>query len=422
MSSYASLWLGNHDFLAMYKDVDSEIATLFRENDLERGRSHVTRSTGEEWDQDYVAYHVARMAMLDRLDVMGFTRTAMLSDFQIAKATDVDSIEKALHPESNCVGPSISERAASLNAASFDDWVEAIRYIILNDLAWSVESIPKGAPPLARLIATPNSREYLGYPHRDVRLLVRAALEAFPEEPEIVLDISDLVYNGWITEGVIERVAASRVWHHSAAEPILVLTEGKTDSRVLRAALKVRSPHLVGFFVFADFEEFGVEGGADPLVKLVRGLAASKVNSRIVALFDNDATGVSALRRLRSRKLPTNIVTSVLPDLELARNYPTIGPGGMLLMDINGKACGIEMYLGETCLRRPSGELAPVRWKSYDAASGSYQGELEEKNVVLSAFEGKVERGEQLDWSGLDLIISHLRSSFARSSPQPPHP
>ena len=418
MSSSAFLRLGEHDMVETRNHVDPEIATLFRRADLERGVMHVKRSTGEEWDQEWVAYYVPREKMLDRLNVMGFTRAAMLADFVAAKAEDISDLGE--DPGRGSDRAQAAARAIVLADAVFEDWVEAIRYFLLNDFCSRKSQIPDDAPPLVPIVAESRVGDALSniwfvwYPHRDIRFLVRAVIEAFPEEPEIVLDITDLVDGGWVDDDVVESIASDRAWLHSAAEPILVLTEGKTDSRVLRAALSARHPHLVGYFNFADFEEFGVEGGADPLLKLVRGLAASKITTRIIALFDNDTAGRAALRKVNTKPLPSNIVTCVLPDLPLAHEYPTLGPGGQLTMDVNGTACAIEMYVGETCLRRQDGELIPVRWKGFDAVSGSYQGELEDKYAVLRAFEHRLESGREIDWSGLDAVMEVLRSAFTQ--------
>lgn len=46
------------------------------------------------------------------------------------------------------------------------------------------------------------------------------------------------------------------------------------------------------------------------------------------AIFDNDAAGHEALASLKSIALPSNIRAITLPDLEFARDYPTIGPHG----------------------------------------------------------------------------------------------
>lgn len=53
------------------------------------------------------------------------------------------------------------------------------------------------------------------------------------------------------------------------------------------------------------------------------------------------------------------------------------------VMDVNGQAAGIELYLGERALRE--GEtLRPVRWTGFVSAANAYQGEVEGKNQVLA--------------------------------------
>ena len=74
-----------------------------------------------------------------------------------------------------------------------------------------------------------------------------------------------------------------------------------------------------------------------------------------------------------------------LPDIELATNYPTIGPQGAHLVDVNGLAGSIELYLGRSALTR-NGDLRPVRWSGYLASAGVYQGEVEGKGEVEAAF------------------------------------
>ena len=74
-----------------------------------------------------------------------------------------------------------------------------------------------------------------------------------------------------------------------------------------------------------------------------------------------------------------------LPDIELGRSYPTIGPQGTHDSDINGKACGIELYLGKTALSSASG-LRPVRWTGKDQKMGVWQGEIDNKIAVRESF------------------------------------
>jgi hypothetical protein len=131
---------------------------------------------------------------------------------------------------------------------------------------------------------------------------------------------------------------------------ITLLTEGITDSRILKASLNEFYPEARDLYSFVDFEEFKVEGGASPLARLLRGFAGAGLTDRFIAIFDNDAAGHEALASLKSIGLPPNIRAIPLPDLELARDYPTVGPTGKVNTDINGTAVSIESFLGQNAL------------------------------------------------------------------------
>jgi hypothetical protein len=85
--------------------------------------------------------------------------------------------------------------------------------------------------------------------------------------------------------------------------------------------------------------------------------------------------------------LPSNIKVLRLPDIELAKSYPTIGPQGEHLVDVNGKAAGIELYLGKQNLISTEGMLTRVRWRGYSDKMAAYQGELEGKADIVKRFE-----------------------------------
>ncbi|HEY2541077.1 MAG TPA: HEPN/Toprim-associated domain-containing protein [Stellaceae bacterium] len=144
---------------------------------------------------------------------------------------------------------------------------------------------------------------------------------------------------------------------------ITLLTEGVTDSRILSVSLSEFYPEARDIYSFVDFEGFKVEGGASPLVRLLRGFAGAGLTDRYIAIFDNDAAGHEALASLKIIALPSNIRAITLPDLEFARDYPTIGPTGKVSADISGAAVSIESFLGRDALIR-DGELRPCDGRS----------------------------------------------------------
>jgi hypothetical protein len=171
-----------------------------------------------------------------------------------------------------------------------------------------------------------------------------------------------------------------------ALEKIVVLTEGRSDSRILLSSLERIFPHLKHMYSFLDHSSFRAPGGVGDLERLARGFAGAGVSNRVIAIFDNDTAGVAAAQRLLRAGLPATFRVLVLPDLEFARSYPTLGPTGPIDADINGRACGIELYCGPAALTGDDGQFCPVQWTGYDSALKRYQGEPLEKEKIKERF------------------------------------
>lgn len=255
-----------------------------------------------------------------------------------------------------------------------------------------------------------------GFFSDDPRYFVRSFLELVGGSVPVVLDLTDLAENeyfdpgenthdSWFTLDAVE---------YSRTTPTIVLTEGSTDAWILRESLKVIYPHLVGFFSFMDFEAARPMGGASALVNVVKVFVGSGIKNRIIALFDNDTAGRSSLLQLRQLHLPKNFSACTLPDAASLKRYPTVGPHGASFEDLNGKAGGIEMYLGERVLGRGKNRI-PVRWTSYDAKLDSYQGEIADKNAVHQRFKDLVKSSiegakvNREDWMDLRLVWNQLK-------------
>jgi hypothetical protein len=104
----------------------------------------------------------------------------------------------------------------------------------------------------------------------------------------------------------------------------------------------------------------------------------------------------------------------------LVAGNPTIGPTGAAAQNVNGRAGSLELYFGEDVLRRRTGDLTPVEWRSYDSAVGDWQGELLDKALLQQRFAEKTRRAledpgllESLDWTGIRQIIDRVLYAFA---------
>ena len=177
----------------------------------------------------------------------------------------------------------------------------------------------------------------------------RIILEAFKSEDIITLDYTNLFEGGWCDEVPEEK--------EYLVSKTVILTEGSTDARVISEAMKLLYPHMVKFYSFIDFSTYVVQGSTNYLTHYLKAFIAAGIRNRIIALYDNDSAGLSEIKVLKNIPIPSNVRIMHLPDLEMCLHYPTIGPGGSSIDNINGRACSIEMFLGKDILKK-SGECS----------------------------------------------------------------
>jgi hypothetical protein len=189
------------------------------------------------------------------------------------------------------------------------------------------------------------------------------------------------------------------------------LTEGSSDSRILKETLEILYPHLKEFVSFLDHGQFSVAGGTGNLMNLLRGLAGAGVSDRVVALFDNDAAGTVQWKKALTMPLPKNFRVIQLPQLPRAERYPAFGPTGLVETDINGLACSLELYLGAAALQDGEAGLTPIQWTGFERSLSRYQGELIEKKRVQDRYFELLQAGSA-DTSDMAAVFRHILRSF----------
>ena len=203
-----------------------------------------------------------------------------------------------------------------------------------------------------------------------------------------------------------------------ATNDVLILTEGKSDTKILSAAIKAMYPEYADLFQFVDFEGFSISGGASMLTQMIKAFAGVRMRQHILALFDNDAAGIAELRKVSKIKtLPPNIKTMLLPDITLAENYPTIGPEGARRMNVNGAASSIELFLGKAALTDDDGSLHEIRWTNWSSQIDCYQGALENKDSISRRFLESIQRPATPDelkaeYPEMDLLLNAIFRAF----------
>ena len=233
------------------------------------------------------------------------------------------------------------------------------------------------------------------------RLTAYSKLRLLAENPKnldqlVTWGFTDLVESGWTTREAVTTQL-------SADQGFLIVTEGSSDSKIIKKALELLKPRIKDFFKFVDMEEGYPFSGTGNLYRFCQGLVSIGISNRVVIIYDNDAEGVSKLQDTKKLSLPDNMVAIKLPDLDVLTRFPTIGPSGEAIEDINGKAAAIECYLDLTHPSRP--ERPRVRWSSYVEAIHCYQGALEGKTAYAKAFLNLRSASSDYDFSNMIPIL-----------------
>jgi hypothetical protein len=354
-------------------------------------------------EDDQYAYETVAWKAKERLDIIGFTGQRARDFFE------------ACHP----------------TIESYETWKDYIRYAVENELdSFNIdeESTPakdwdrEKYPELPEILRNPEDweeygDEILGYPtseSEDIRLCFRALLDCVEDETEVTLEYNTETALGYYLEDpdLFAAQAESNSASSEISERTIILTEGSTDAHILKSTLEFRYPHVSHLYGFLDFSESRMAGGASELVKLIKAFVGCRITGRYLAIFDADTAATEAIAGLAKIGLPSNIKVLQLPTLELASNYPTIGPQGDVCMDVNGMAASLELYLGCTALIE-NDEYTKIQWMGYSDKLKKYQGELIGKDNIRKNFLALLKNDpESIDWSGIDAIWKAIFVAF----------
>ncbi|WP_055532271.1 HEPN/Toprim-associated domain-containing protein [Streptomyces graminilatus] len=426
MGHHSYLVVGEYQFLYTRDHYNEELAALFNESDRELVVADVGDGTrDDDWGEREITlgYYTTANALRQRLSVQGFTSCRALADLaegvtQWRKTYDGQSGLREREARGEQLYQTLARRPrepAELLAAigeaigphrPYTSFATAEKYVQyedeftetaadVEDLRWFVEG----------------------------RSLVRLLVDQAPDHMRVGLDLSGLT-GCCVGLDTDQPIAGPTRERQLAAlpdnAPLIVLTEGSTDSRVLPEAMHVTHPHLVGFVRFIDYTGTKARGSVGALAIMVNAFIAAGVANRFVAIADNDAGAHEAFAKLKRQKLPPGCRVRHYPDLPLLARYPTVEPASstVSLTDVNGAAGSLEMYLGEDVLTI-DGTLAPVHLKAFIPAVQRHQGGLSEahKVLVLKAFEKKVKAArsgqrDTGDWSGVHAIIEEIVHAF----------
>lgn len=440
MGTYTDFSVADYPLINSKSAVVPEAMTVFRESD----KRVFSRKLGDRnqlvWGDVYAdeadkvetatVYVCSTDSVIARLEVMGFTINRVRRDFESGRQGELAMYQEWATDKPDT--PWLADKVKLIESLSFDEYLGALRQVLLEGLRpkpFDDDEKP-GLSAAVRHILDDNDDYLFGFFASDIRCLIRAACEVAPKPSVVIQDITDLINGGYYApeEPICQQSIDSLMLGHIENSNRIVLTEGSTDTKVLKASLRLLYPHLSAYYSFLDFDTARVPGGAGQLASLVKGFAAAGIGNRIIAIFDNDSAARDAMRSLTQLRLPSNIAVLIYPDIELLRSYPTLGPSGNTNLDVNGLAASIELYFGSDVLRRPDGLLAPVQWKGYIEPVTSYQGEVIGKAELQTAFLRKLTIAEsdpaehaRQDWSGIDAILRVIFGAF-KDEAQPTAP
>lgn len=430
MGSYSSLLLDGYRIDQSKSYINPYWSCLFTEDDR-RSRDvlydlYYTEPINDGNEVPTYEYAATAETVKMRLEIMGYTLPKVKSEYLCGIESALKTIQE-YYTETESVYQFTKvdqEHILRLKEGGFQYWLDLIRHLIKYDI--NVYDDRLGSEDdIFRFMLEYNDIDqdlYLGYPNIGFGFFLRGALEAVNPDAELVLDITDLVSSGYygINEAVCAGTAMSHIKSTLHFQKIIIITEGSSDRNILSKSLKLLYPKAENYFSFLDFESYKAEGGTGALEKTVKSFAAAGISNKIIALFDYDAAGVAAAERLRKKRLPNNICVMTLPEIELARNYPTIGAQGSSIENVNGRACSIEMYLGKDILINDNNELTAVEWKGLEQSLNIYQGEIFDKARLQKKFVEKINRSisngctepEQF-WDDLRLVFQSIFAAAA---------
>lgn len=296
---------------------------------------------------------------------------------------------------------------------SFSALKTAISEIDLRTVALEQESVHGGLGEFARsyMVTLPTLRRIVPddpsalssladfFENLDPYILLRI-LASVPTNENLNLEwrYSDVVNGGWADLGEVVRPLDQE-------KKILIVTEGSSDARILQSALSKYRPEVADFFYFVDMEEHYPFTGTGNLLRFCEGLSRISIQNQVIVLFDNDCTGIESYQKASAIPRPPNIVVMRLPDHEDFANFPTVGPSGEHMEDVNGSAVAIENFLD---FSHVSGVKPRIRWTSYNRKLGRYQGELEQKEAYASAFHDRIRRNQDYNASRIKFLLNFI--------------
>ncbi|MBC8798071.1 HEPN/Toprim-associated domain-containing protein [Shewanella algae] len=394
MGTAIELCLGDVSLSYSKNHMGIDYGFLFQDGDLKQQKSksidyeYYEENPDEKYELDEAEEVFSRTLsrVLPRLNLLGFTLEAARAEYQ-AVVAEAEEISREIDVE-----------GSGKEFLTFEEFSNlACRYPLreLKNDYIEYETPDRDRVSMGRFAADIDLFDRIpGYENSDLYwseasylsakvciLSAESMLQVFAQheanaEIEVTWEFGPIVHAGWVQRDAFLAGARQR-------QKVLIATEGTSDSRIIRRALDVLRPDVADFFNFVDVDERHPFWGTGNLVRFAEGLLRIEVLNQVLFVFDNDAEGVDAFRKLGKLNPPANMRAMLLPDLEEFREFKTLGPEGVNISNINGRAAAIECYLD---LRLDQYPPAQVTWSNLKKDIDAWHGVLDFKESYSKHF------------------------------------
>lgn len=441
MSEYADIRIKGLSLFSFRNYLIDDIVSLFfTKDDLMVTPNCKIDLEDEESDEEYTQYlykTTVRKAK-ERLDALGFGVTNFEKIFNEKKIDAIDYDSFLYHSRVDLEDIEEETQKRIQKRITFKKWKNAMHKIVSYELendnvSWhnekpEIEITTECDKIIYHSLSSDYSESFYGL-HCDIihiAFIYRLILESCNLDEEIVLDFTYLQY--WADDCIPKALSATE-----DIEKIIVLVEGTSDKDILEFSMKNIYPHLSDLFYFMDFDDASGakrDGGTSFVIKNLKTFYFSKIKSKFIAIFDNDAEGYSSKCTLLNeiKHWPDNFRILLYPDTKMFYKYPTLAPNGKIMTDnICRKACSIEMYLPDEIIK-VNGEYLPIEWESRKKVRISngcekslYQGVISQKNDVKEKFHElrkAIENGQKpfllKDWQNMKQLLDTIVFAFVK--------
>lgn len=215
----------------------------------------------------------------------------------------------------------------------------------------------------------------------------------------VIWRYADVVENGWVLEeDIIPKL--------NTQEKILIVTEGSSDTDIIKKCIELLYSDVADFFDFIDMEKNYPFTGTGNLKNFVKGLSKINILNKILVILDNDTAGKSVYNDIKKIDLPNNLKLITLPKYKDFDNFKCKGPQGNSIENINGKAVSIECFLDHSSID----DEIYVRWTGFNDKLMQYQGNIEPKNLLIKSFHQYYK--QDYDFTKLKYLIDYILESW----------